>query len=94
MNVYKIFAGAGCDSSGDSARWCVDFLKTVMAQTPHTWANHTLQCLPPVIAEFYHQCAAPRENMHTLKVGKEESAFTVLPLKLCSVQELIPEVWS
>ncbi|XP_063877362.1 mediator of RNA polymerase II transcription subunit 23-like [Scylla paramamosain] len=72
LTMARAIHVTGCDSSGDSARWCVDFLKSVMAQTSHTWANHTLQCLPPVIAEFYHQCAAPRENMHTLKKAVEE----------------------
>ncbi|XP_037789098.1 mediator of RNA polymerase II transcription subunit 23-like isoform X2 [Penaeus monodon] len=61
-----------CDTTGESARWCVDFLKVVMTHTPHTWANHTIQCFPPVIADFYHQYAAPRENMQTLKKAVEE----------------------
>lgn len=72
LTMARAIHVTGCDSSGDSARWCVDFLKTVMTQTPHTWANHTIQCFPPVIADFYHQCAAPRENMHTLKKAVEE----------------------
>ncbi|XP_042237503.1 mediator of RNA polymerase II transcription subunit 23-like [Homarus americanus] len=72
LTMARTIHVTGCDSSGDSARWCVDVLKTIMTQTPHTWANHTLQCFPTVISDFYHQCPAPRENMHTLKKAVEE----------------------
>lgn len=72
LTMARAIHVTGCDSTGESARWCVDFLKTVMTHTPHTWANHTLQCFPQVIADFYQQCATPRENMHTLKKAVEE----------------------
>lgn len=72
LTMARALHVTGCDGSSDSARWCVDFLKTVMTHTPHTWANHTLQCFPSVITEFYQQYAAPRENMHTLKKAVEE----------------------
>ncbi|KAK4327235.1 hypothetical protein Pmani_002291 [Petrolisthes manimaculis] len=72
LTMARAIHVTGCDSSDDTSRWCVDFLKTVMTHTPHTWANHTLQCFPSVIADFYQQCAAPRENMNTLKKAVEE----------------------
>ncbi|XP_076066358.1 mediator complex subunit 23 [Oratosquilla oratoria] len=62
----------GGENIGESSRWCPDILKVVMMHTPHTWANHTLQCFPPPIADFYHKYPTPRENMHTLKKAVEE----------------------
>ncbi|MCL4125325.1 UNVERIFIED_CONTAM: hypothetical protein GTU68_014122, partial [Idotea baltica] len=38
LTMARAIHVTGCDSSGESARWCVDFLKTVMTRTPHTWA--------------------------------------------------------
>ncbi|CAL4068022.1 unnamed protein product, partial [Meganyctiphanes norvegica] len=72
LTMARAINVTGCDSSGESSRWCVDFLNKVMQHTPHTWANHTLQCFPPIIAEYYHTHAPPRDNMMTLKKAVEE----------------------
>ncbi|KAF2352648.1 Mediator complex subunit Med23 [Trinorchestia longiramus] len=69
--VSGSFVGCGggvtrFDSSSDSARWCLDFLKAVMNHTPHTWPTHTMQCFPRVIEEFYKQVPGPRDT-HNLK---------------------------
>lgn len=32
-----------------------ELLTTVMTNTPHMWSQHTLQCFPPVLVEFFAQ---------------------------------------
>ncbi|RXG55626.1 Mediator of RNA polymerase II transcription subunit 23 [Armadillidium vulgare] len=72
LTMARAIHVTGCDSSGESARWCVDFLKAVMSHTPHTWASHTLQCFPSIIADFYKQHGAPRYTQNLKKAVEEE----------------------
>ncbi|KAL7643695.1 UNVERIFIED_CONTAM: hypothetical protein RMT77_005693 [Armadillidium vulgare] len=72
LTMARAIHVTGCDSSGESARWCVDFLKAVMSHTPHTWASHTLQCFPSIIADFYKQHGAPRDTQNLKKAVEEE----------------------
>jgi len=51
-----------------SGTWCKDLLNTIMQNTPHSWANHTLQCFPPVLNEFFQQNIVAIENKQQLKV--------------------------
>lgn len=39
-----------------------------MQNTPHSWANHTLQCFPPVLSEFFQQNSVAKENKQQIKV--------------------------
>lgn len=62
----------GTGSEALSGTWCKDLLNTIYQNTPHSWANHTLQCFPPVLNEFFQQNNAPRENKQQLKKAVEE----------------------
>nr|CAD7258673.1 unnamed protein product [Timema shepardi] len=56
--------GTGCETL--SGTWCKDLLNTIMQNTPHSWANHTLQCFPPVLNEFFQQNSVAKENKQQL----------------------------
>ncbi|KAH0534921.1 mediator of RNA polymerase II transcription subunit 23 [Cotesia glomerata] len=60
----------GADSL--SGTWCKELLNTIMQNTPHSWANHTLQCFPPVLSEFFQQNSVPWENKQQIKKAVEE----------------------
>ncbi|XP_066992222.1 mediator of RNA polymerase II transcription subunit 23 isoform X2 [Anabrus simplex] len=62
----------GTGSETLSGTWCKDLLNTIMQNTPHSWANHTLQCFPPVLNEFFQQNNVSRENKPQLKKAVEE----------------------
>nr|CAD7403168.1 unnamed protein product [Timema cristinae] len=62
--------GTGCETL--SGTWCKDLLNTIMQNTPHSWANHTLQCFPPVLNEFFQQNSVAKENKQQLKKAVEE----------------------
>ncbi|XP_046734323.1 mediator of RNA polymerase II transcription subunit 23 [Diprion similis] len=62
--------GTGADSL--SGTWCKELLNTIMQNTPHSWANHTLQCFPPVLNEFFQQNSVPKENKQQIKKAVEE----------------------
>ncbi|XP_066249832.1 mediator of RNA polymerase II transcription subunit 23 [Euwallacea similis] len=53
--------------------WCVDVLNTIAQHTPHTWSQHTLQCLPTPMQEFYNQQPLKsQEYKQQLKKAVEE----------------------
>lgn len=58
--------GTGAESL--SGTWCKELLNTIMQNTPHSWANHTLQCFPPVLSEFFQQNSVAKENKQQIKV--------------------------
>lgn len=62
--------GTGMDTVSGS--WCKELLNTIMQNTPHSWANHTLQCFPPVLNEFFQHNSVPEENKQQLKKAVEE----------------------
>ncbi|KAH0954985.1 hypothetical protein HN011_002731 [Eciton burchellii] len=62
--------GTGADSL--SGTWCKELLHTIMQNTPHSWANHTLQCFPPVLSEFFQQNSVAKENKQQIKKAVEE----------------------
>ncbi|XP_065332205.1 mediator of RNA polymerase II transcription subunit 23 isoform X2 [Cloeon dipterum] len=55
-----------------SGTWCKTVLKAIMSNTPHSWANHTLQCFPPALNEFFTTNTVPKENKQQLKKAVEE----------------------
>lgn len=62
--------GTGTDLSQNV--WCKDLLNTIMQNTPHTWAKHTLEYFPPVLKDFFEQNRMQTENQITLKKAVEE----------------------
>uniref|UniRef100_A0A1B6D9V1 Mediator of RNA polymerase II transcription subunit 23 n=1 Tax=Clastoptera arizonana TaxID=38151 RepID=A0A1B6D9V1_9HEMI len=62
--------GTGADPVSGS--WCKELLNTIMQNTPHNWANHTLQSFPPVLNEFFQQNTVPKANKQQLKKSVEE----------------------
>lgn len=59
--------GTGNDSQ--SGLWCKELLNTIMQNTPHSWAAHTLQCFPTFLSEYFTQNATQKENRQQLKVS-------------------------
>lgn len=43
-----------------------------MQHTPHSWSSFTLMCFPNVLAEFFQQHQAVKENKAQLKRSVEE----------------------
>lgn len=39
-----------------------------MQNTPHSWADHTLQSFPPILSEFFQQNSVPKEDKQQIKV--------------------------
>ncbi|XP_015604323.1 mediator of RNA polymerase II transcription subunit 23 isoform X1 [Cephus cinctus] len=62
--------GTGADTL--SGTWCKELLNTIMQNTPHSWAMHTLQCFPPVLSEFFQQNSVAKENKQQIKKAVEE----------------------
>lgn len=62
--------GTGTEALG--ATWCKELLNTIMQNTPHSWAHHTLECFPPVLHDFFKQNVVPKENKQQLKKDVEE----------------------
>lgn len=52
--------------------WCKELLSTIMQNTPHAWANHTLEYFPLVLKDFFKENKAAMENQHQLKKAVEE----------------------
>ncbi|KAL7298235.1 mediator of RNA polymerase II transcription subunit 23 [Trichogramma pretiosum] len=61
--------GIGGDTGGT---WCKDLLNTIMQNTPHSWADHTLQCFPPILSEFFQQNSIKEEEKQQIKKAVEE----------------------
>ncbi|XP_066272187.1 mediator of RNA polymerase II transcription subunit 23-like [Branchiostoma lanceolatum] len=55
-----------------SGNWCKDILTTLMANTPHNWATHTLTCFPPALQQFFKQNPVQVENRLNLKKNVED----------------------
>lgn len=68
-SYYFIQSILGTGSDTLSGTWCKDLLDTIMQNTPHTWAYHTLQCFPPSLSEFFKQNSIPKEDKQQIKVN-------------------------
>lgn len=81
-----------------------DLLNAVMQHTPHSWAQHTLSCFPPVLSEFFTNHGQQKENKQMLKKSVEEeyrnwismsnendiiAHFSGTPLFLCLLFKMI-----
>ncbi|KAK6627240.1 Mediator of RNA polymerase II transcription subunit 23 [Polyplax serrata] len=62
--------GTGSDSI--SGTWCKELLSTIMQNTPHSWANHTLQSFPAALHDFFQHSPVQKENKPQLKKAVEE----------------------
>lgn len=60
------FIGTGADTLNGT--WCKNLLDTIMENTPHSWTNHTLQCFPAGLSEFFQQKNIVKENKQQIKV--------------------------
>ena len=72
LTLARAIHVTGYDSSSELARWCTDFLKSVMSHTKHTWPAHTMQCFPRLIEDFYKQVQSPHDNQNLKKEVEEE----------------------
>ena len=61
-----LLIGTGGDTVNGT--WCKDLLNTIMQNTPHSWADHTLQCFPPILSEFFQQNKIQKEDKQQIKV--------------------------
>ncbi|XP_077861463.1 mediator of RNA polymerase II transcription subunit 23-like, partial [Saccoglossus kowalevskii] len=55
-----------------SGNWCKDILTTLIHNTPHNWASHTLSCFPAPLQQFFRQNPATQENRAAMKKSVEE----------------------
>lgn len=62
----------GTGSDPQFSVWCKDLLTSIVQNTPHSWSQHTLQCFPTVLNEFFMQNNSPKENKQHLKKQVEE----------------------
>lgn len=62
----------GTGNDPQSSAWCKDLLISIMQNTPHSWAQHTLQCFPTILSEYFMQHNTQKENKQLLKKSVEE----------------------
>ncbi|XP_058805246.1 mediator of RNA polymerase II transcription subunit 23-like isoform X2 [Phymastichus coffea] len=62
--------GTGGDAM--SSTWCKELLNSIMQNTPHSWADHTLQCFPPILSEFFKLNSIPKEDKQQIKKSVDE----------------------
>ncbi|XP_033121340.1 mediator of RNA polymerase II transcription subunit 23-like [Anneissia japonica] len=55
-----------------SSNWCQDILSNLMSNTPHSWAQHTLECFPTALNQFFQQNPYNSENRSILKRNVDE----------------------
>ncbi|KPI96136.1 PREDICTED: mediator of RNA polymerase II transcription subunit 23 [Papilio xuthus] len=70
--VLTLARGIHMTGTGSDSAAVKELLTTIMANTPHNWSQHTLQCFPPVLVEFFSQNTAQKENKQLLKKYVEE----------------------
>lgn len=52
--------------------WYEGILRTLISNTPHSWASHTLACFPPPLRQFYTQNPCPHETKQVLRQRVED----------------------
>ncbi|XP_039763756.1 mediator of RNA polymerase II transcription subunit 23 [Pararge aegeria] len=70
--VLTLARGICMSGAGNDGAAVKELLTTIMTNTPHLWSQHTLQCFPPVLVEFFSQNPSPKENKQLLKKSVEE----------------------
>ncbi|XP_070556294.1 mediator of RNA polymerase II transcription subunit 23-like isoform X2 [Ptychodera flava] len=55
-----------------TGNWCKEILTTLVHNTPHNWASHTLSCFPVALQQFFRQNPATQENRAVLKKNVED----------------------
>ncbi|XP_071964997.1 mediator of RNA polymerase II transcription subunit 23-like [Antedon mediterranea] len=55
-----------------SSNWCQDILAKLMSNTAHSWAQHTLECFPTALNQFFQQNPYNSENRAILKRNVDE----------------------
>ncbi|OXA58541.1 Mediator of RNA polymerase II transcription subunit 23 [Folsomia candida] len=71
LTIARAIHVTGADGVA-SGTWFKEILNAIMQNTPHNWSTHTLQCFPPVLAEYFQQNQVPKENKQQLKNMVEE----------------------
>lgn len=69
---YLRLTSSSLGNDDQSTAWCKDLLITIMQNTPHSWASHTLACFPSILNTFFSQNSTPKENKQQLKKSVEE----------------------
>ena len=54
-------------SESVAGTWCKDILTTIMQRTPHRWSNHTMECFPHALNEFFKDNKVEQEDTAILK---------------------------
>lgn len=62
--------GSGVEDPSNA--WCKELLTSIMQHTPHSWAQHTLQCFPPILNSFFTLNSIAKENKQMLKKCVED----------------------
>jgi mediator of RNA polymerase II transcription subunit 23 len=74
LTLARAIHVTGSESLSAAGNWCKELLSSIMSNTPLSWSSSTLNCFPPVIAEFFKQNSGSlkQENKDTLKKTVEE----------------------
>ncbi|XP_068748521.1 mediator of RNA polymerase II transcription subunit 23-like [Montipora capricornis] len=55
-----------------NANWYEGILRSLITNTPHNWASHTLACFPAPLRQFYQQNPCPQESKQDLRQRVED----------------------
>lgn len=72
LTIARSMHITGTGNDDQSTAWCKDLLTSIMQNTPHSWAPHTLTCFPTILNSFFAQNSTPKENKQQLKKSVEE----------------------
>lgn len=72
LTIARSMHITGTGNDDQSTIWCKDLLTSIMQNTPHSWAPHTLQCFPPMLNAFFSHHSTPKENKQQLTKSVEE----------------------
>lgn len=72
LTIARSMHITGSGNDDQSTIWCKDLLTSIMQNTPHSWAPHTLQCFPPMLNAFFSHHGTPKENKQQLTKSVEE----------------------
>ncbi|XP_058942997.2 mediator of RNA polymerase II transcription subunit 23 [Pocillopora verrucosa] len=70
--VLTIARAMHITSAESSSNWYEGILRSLIANTPHSWASHTLACFPQPLQQFYAQNPCPHETKQELRQRVED----------------------
>lgn len=72
LTLARAIHVTGSETLSAAGNWCKELLASIVQSTPHlSWSAFTLNCFPPVIADFFRQYSAKEVKTH-LKGSVEE----------------------